>query len=262
MKKNVVMIVVLVIALIGAVALFLYAFNSGRAARPAEHATSSTAMVEQIVLTPKKFTEEGKSSAYQITAEYPEVSGLTDPIIEKKINVAIADRVNEVIADFKQSMASVRVEKGESSTLDIGYTAEHLATLPHLIVFRLTESYFEAGAAHPGQTTETFNFDTRTGQILTLDDLFVPGTPYVEKISEYSIKELKNRLGNEDQISRGAGPDSENFEAFLLTDGGLKIVFNQYQVAAYAAGEQEVMIPYLELFDIISDAGPIGKIVQ
>ncbi|MFR5645408.1 MAG: RsiV family protein [Bilophila wadsworthia] len=47
-------------------------------------------------------------------------------------------------------------------------------------------------------------------------------------------------------------PEAENFSSFALTPEGIRIFFQPYQVAPWAAGSQVVDIP----LDALADAGP------
>ena len=46
-------------------------------------------------------------------------------------------------------------------------------------------------------------------------------------------------------FSDGAKPTPENYAVWNVSADGLVITFNEYQVAAYAAGPQEVVIPFV-----------------
>ncbi|MEN9649127.1 MAG: Peptidoglycan-N-acetylmuramic acid deacetylase PdaC [Candidatus Parcubacteria bacterium] len=266
MKKNLGLIVILIIVFSGASFLYLKAFKKGEEAHQFSHASSTEPVIVQYIeLIPRSFNESSKTSGYEVKATYPEVAGLRNTYAQKTINEIIVKKVQSVISDFKKSLSQAEHEKDEISTLDINFTQERITAIANIVSFRLTEAYYAAGAAHPVQTTETYSFDTRTGRVISLSLLFIPGSDYLQRISTYSISELKKKLGtaaDEDQITRGAGPDAENFPAFVLGDTGIKIIFSQYQVAAYAAGEQEIVVPYGELKEFISKDGPIGTIIQ
>ena len=94
-------------------------------------------------------------------------------------------------------------------------------------------------------------------------DLFNPKSNYLSVISAYCIKDLKdqskkNDMLMEDQIKEGAAPRADNYSAWTITRKGLWITFDPYQVAAYAAGPQHILVPYSVLKDIIKADGPIA----
>jgi hypothetical protein len=65
----------------------------------------------------------------------------------------------------------------------------------------------------------------------------------LQVISDYCVTELTARLGADGWMG-GAGPDLANYKTWNITPSGLVVTFDPYQVAAYAAGPQEVLIPY------------------
>jgi len=119
-------------------------------------------------------------------------------------------------------------------------------------------NFFYLGGAHPGSYYWSTNFDFTTGQELALSDLFAPGSAYLERISENCIQQLVEKL--EFEIwEEGAAPSEENYQDWALTSQGLLIILDEYQVAPYAAGPQQVIVPYDILVDIIHPQGPIGQ---
>jgi hypothetical protein len=129
---------------------------------------------------------------------------------------------------------------------------------------------YYAGAAHPNSYTEVLNFDLKNGKALRLADLFKPGAKYLQVVSTYSINDLKaqakskgpDSMLSDDTIRSGAGPDPKNFKSWTITRKGLSLTFDAYQVAPYAAGPQNVLIPYSALKDIIRSDGPLAGFVK
>jgi len=62
----------------------------------------------------------------------------------------------------------------------------------------------------------------------------------------------------DDLIGSGAGPQADNYSAWSITKKGLWITFDPYQVAAYAAGPQHILVPYSVLKDLIKPDGLIA----
>ncbi len=58
-------------------------------------------------------------------------------------------------------------------------------------------------------------------------------------------------MSDDEWIATGAGPKAENFDSWNITKTGILINFDPYQVAAYAAGPQDVLIPYEEIKSIL-----------
>ncbi len=118
---------------------------------------------------------------------------------------------------------------------------------------------YSDGAAHPYSYTLTYTYDLQRGEPIRLEQLFLPGTDSLGLIASYCQEELTRRdIAFDTLFVTGADPTPENYRNWNITPDGLLISFDPYQVAAYAAGPQEVLIPYAELNSIIDPAGPLA----
>jgi hypothetical protein len=119
------------------------------------------------------------------------------------------------------------------------------------------------GGAHPGDHHDVINYDLTQAKVLDLADLFKSGSDYLEVIAGYSIQELKkNQKILFSNFEAGASPKPENYAAWSITPTGLLVIFEEYQVAPYAAGPQYVLVPYAALADILDPAGPLGQFTR
>jgi len=117
-----------------------------------------------------------------------------------------------------------------------------------MLVLDFDESIF-TGGAHPNHDITTYNFMMPDGWQVFLPEIF-NGRPALDKISALAIADLERQwdaagdmMSDSDWLQSGAGPSWSNFQDFLLLPDKLVIRFPPYQVAAYAAGAQEVEIP-------------------
>ena len=96
----------------------------------------------------------------------------------------------------------------------------------------------------------TRNFLLGAQREIKLEDVFLERSGYLAEISRTAVKILEKKLGfyaKEAWIKEGAGPKEENFARFNLLPGAIIFYFEQYTVAPYAAGVQEVKIPLAQL---------------
>ena len=216
----------------------------------------------------KVIRENNKQSKYSVNAEYPQLEG--DARFDG-FNQQARAMITKDVAAFKTSETESLDETSDlpaetlNSTLDIGYRI-HLAT-DDLISVAFTESQYSRGAAHGSSITVVLNYDVKNRKRLALADLFNSKSNYLSVISAYCIKDLKeqgkkNDMLMEDQIQEGAAARADNYSAWTITRKGLWITFDPYQVAAYAAGPQHVLVPYSALKDMTKPDGPIGKFVR
>ena len=187
-------------------------------------------------------TVEAKSAAYEIAARYPSTGVAA-------IDTEIKAWIDAEAAQFKKQAAPEPGSALGPWTLDIAYTVERNDA--EVLALSFTESTY-TGGAHGSHSFRTYNYLLPDGRRVDLAQI-LDGRKGLAKLSAFAVADLDQRLGGPDGmtdaqwIRRGAGPDWGNFENFLLLSDALKILFPPYQVAAYAAGAQEVRVPLAAL---------------
>jgi len=217
-----------------------------------------------VQITAKVIKDGSKQKLYTVAAEYPQIDG--DARFEG-FNREARALVTKDVAAFKTAETELidttnTSTENQTSTLDMGYDF-HYAT-DNLISVAFSEGSYTRGAAHGNQLTEVLNYDVKSGKKLALGDLFKDKSKYLSVIAAYCQKDLRERAKKPDTlvlpelIESGAGPKADNYRAWNITRKGLWITFDPYNVAAYAAGPQYILVPYSVLKDIIKPDGPIG----
>jgi hypothetical protein len=223
----------------------------------------------------RRISEKNKKLKYEVDAQYPQLTGSTDPNFEK-FNQNVRGLITRKVSDFKKEMTPAAAEptpdpadqtstESLGSDITIGY--EVALARDDLVAIEFTVGSYSAGAAHPNSYTEVVNFDLKNGKALKLADLFQPGAKYLRTLSSYCIQELKKQqsgdgMVDDDWVQKGAGPELTNYDNWTITGKGLAITFDPYQVGPYAAGPQHVLVPYSTLKEIIKPDGPIGQFVK
>lgn len=185
---------------------------------------------------------------YDVEVHYPR-SGLAavDTAVSGWATGLVDDFVNQAEEDFA-SFANDNDRPNWTYSLDLNY--EVARNDGEMFVVGFQEDIF-TGGAHPNHDIETFNFLMPDGWQVFLPEIFDP--PALDRISQLAIADLKSQWSGEDAMSdddwlnTGAGAQWSNFRDFLLLADTLIIDFPPYQVAAYAAGPQEVRIPLSKL---------------
>jgi hypothetical protein len=217
-------------------------------------------------LVSKQVKESNKKLMYEISAQYPQLSGGNNPSFEK-FNQVARGSVTKKVAGFKKDMTPVEgdqppPEGSMGSDLTISY--EVALAQDDLISIKYVVSSYYQGAAHPNTGSDVINYDLKNGKLLKLSDLFKPGSKYLQAIANYCIGDLKKQ-GKEkglmdEEINQGAAATAKNYQSWTITKRGLGITFDAYQVGPYAAGPQYVLVPYSSLKDLINPEGPIGQL--
>ncbi len=219
-------------------------------------------MVEPVELKSSTVNEESQAPIYKITAQTPYLDPSTDPKVQA-FNEAVKSIVDGEVAAFKGGMAEMPAEPiSAGSSFDIQH--QLIGQKGNIWSIQFNINGYADGAAHPYHYSITFNYDLQNGKQLTLDDLFLPNSNYLQALSDISKAELATRdIAFDDEIQKGADPLAENYRNWNLSNEGfLVITFDEYQVAAYAAGPQTVTIPFSSLTQVINAQGPLAPFLQ
>ncbi len=114
------------------------------------------------------------------------------------------------------------------------------------LVFNI--SYF-TGGAHPTYETKTINYNIKNNNFITIDNLINKDKNILNKLSTYSREYFNNnnlfkeKIVN-DMMLEGTTGAKENYQRFNLSNDGLIIYFERYQIAPYYYGDYSITIPY------------------
>lgn len=211
--------------------------------------------------------DESKKLRYSVETRLPQLTG--DAARADKFNQTVRSFTVKQVAAFKKNasemaadpdLAKLRTADAPPNTMEIDYTINFANSNFVSLLF----SFYEfTGGAHGNTATAAFNYDLQRGRLVGLGELFKPGANYLKVISDYCVGELKKlNVSDDEWIKNGAGPKPENYDSWNITPQGLRITFDAYQAAAYAAGPQEVIVPYSLLKDLIKPDGLLAQFVK
>ena len=222
-------------------------------------------------LVSKQIKENNKKLNYEISVQYPQLNGGSNPNLEK-LNQAARAAVTRKVAGFKKDVAPEEGENTEEtrpadsmgSDLTIAYSVA--LAQDDLVSVEFSVSSYYQGAAHPNSYADVLNFDLKNGKVLKLSDLFKPGTKYLQTIANYCIADLKKQASDKgltpEEIDKGAAAKADNYLGWTITKRGIGISFDPYQVGPYAAGPQSVIVPYSDLKDLINPDSPVAQFAK
>jgi hypothetical protein len=224
--------------------------------------TAALSISQQVTLTSVPINETNPGSGfpqYTITAQIPQLTGSDDPRV-LAFNQRLNDLVTHEVDVWRQSFQQLPLTPlSNGSFLDLTYSASQTG---ELWSFKFDSSFYADTAAHPGLISTTLNYDLEHGRELTLADLFLPSSNYLDVISKYCISELGKQPFFEAPFSDGAKPTPENYRNWNITPAGLLITFDTYQVGPGAAGPQAITVPYNELTSVIDAQGPLSVMIS
>ena len=176
-------------------------------------------------------------------------------------NARIAAVVRGEVAGFEHEFATPgKRHAPEGPSTLVGFVTTDFDA-PSLVQLSLSSYTFPAGAAHGVSGLVTLAFLPASGTELQLGDLFRPGSDWLGLLSRMSRQLLTRQLGTLSDpsfIDPGTTAKAANFAGWALTPWGLSITFGDYQVAPYAAGTPEILIPYASLAALARPGGAIG----
>ncbi|MCC5792208.1 MAG: DUF3298 domain-containing protein [Legionellaceae bacterium] len=107
---------------------------------------------------------------------------------------------------------------------------------------RLNFSLFNRGAAHPNHWVEVLNFHKE--ESLSLADLLAQEKD-LEKLAAYCQQALlKKDWADEKWIKEGTAATVDNYQNWVFSADGIRVIFDTYQVAPYVFGPQELSLPF------------------
>ena len=207
-----------------------------------------------------KVTDAGSSpSCGSWTVEFakPVVSGVQTA---DTMNAAITDKVTAFITDFKSKLAS----GGGAGPCSLKGGYQVSLSSSSLIGISFSEVIYLGGAS-TGTVAGSINFSVSSGATVALADLMTSPAAGSAALSTQSRALLPAALmGDVDTgaINAGTTPDMANFEkAWAFTSAGLKLTFQELQVASAVSGTPSVVIPWASLKSVINPSGPAGPLV-
>jgi hypothetical protein len=199
------------------------------------------------------YEENHENPPSSITAVIPQLEGGDDPRVQA-FNEAVNLLMAGEIESFKNGLVSMSTPPLIAvSTFDSTYQVIYQGGDLWSVKFDM--AIYADGAAHPGNLVKTFNYDFAHSRSISLVELFLANSQFLEVLSDYCSIELSTRDIAFNETTVGAEPTFQNYRNWNITPEGLMITFERGQVTAYAAPEQVVIVPYSVLESIVNPQG-------
>ena len=228
---------------------------------------------KRVVLSPKN--EQLTQGELVLEVAYPQfklgdstqnIEGL-NKMIKTLIDTTIARHFSQgqgLSAEADEKNDTVRVKAEEISMYSSNAAAASRGLYIAYKIHKQAPDYVEiefgfneyTGGAHGMNYTSTIHYDVANKKDLAFADLFASNSSFLNQISQTTINELmakKDQIGTDSSfVYAGAGAKEENFRNFLTTNDSLRLLFDPYAVAPYAAGPQVIKIPFSKLESILN----------
>lgn len=161
--------------------------------------------------------------------------------------ISVSEAVSQFDAEYK---AFKKDFQDSSQKWEVKVDGEVVHDSPEIICVSL-KSYIDTGGAHGNGGITYLNFNPETGAALHLNDIISNQTQF-KKIAEKAFKDQTQPKDSKETI--------EDFffgEGFQLpsnigfTKDGLVLLYNNYEIASYAQGITQIVLPYDQVKELL-----------
>jgi len=127
----------------------------------------------------------------------------------------------------------------------------------NLTVIELNTGQYITGAAHGVSATQFLNWDNSARKVLGMADILQPGRErqYEQALRDAHARWLaRNPDAQDDPQAYDRLWPFQPSDNFALTDAGVVVKYNSYEIAPYSAGQPELTIPYPALRGVLKPA--------
>lgn len=174
-----------------------------------------------------------------------------------ELNQEVKKYAGGIIKSYQSDVASI--EDGENGNEAVDSSYQVVTDNDRLFALRIDTSIVMAGS---NQYTKIYNVDKKTGNTITLNDLFQKDSDYLNRISEEIKKQMKENMEKDSNLQYFLDKDVDDYSFdgikndvnfYVNKDGKLTIVFDKYEVAPGYMGIVEFTIPTNVISDIAKD---------
>jgi hypothetical protein len=212
---------------------------------------------ETVLVESEKGCSSDTSACARFEVSYPVFNKLSD-----KVRPRIIEEINRVITSEDASLqkagdkfiADFRKFNAETPHSGLGWFFEAdvtVLTYSDKVISLQVESDSFTGGAHGAHQIKFVNIHAEDGSPYVLSDFFKPG--FEEALAMLAEKAFREARDIGDGVSfeeAGFGFPNNTFSLtsnFGFRPEGIVFFYNEYELAAYAAGSTEILIPYEEL---------------
>ena len=181
------------------------------------------------------------------TVYYPQVALIGNKAWEFQINRIIRDQVRGMIGTQSGDTPSLVEEM-------FGFY-EIKNNQRNVLSLSLSNYSYYNGAAHGMTIIKSLTFDFVKKKLCTLQDLFIPGSNYVERISKLIQIQIEQRDIPLLEDFTSINPN----QPFYIADKSLVIYFQLYEITSYAVGFPMFPISVFDLQDLIDENSPLAR---
>jgi hypothetical protein len=183
-----------------------------------------------------------------VLVRYPEIDGMADTTLQNQINAQLYNLFVTVRKDITPE---------DYLVVDDSFSAK---LIKHLLIVERTGYDYYYGAAHGMPIMDYYYIDMTTGVSYQLKDLFLEGSDYAAKINQMITDEMNADIeSGESMYFPETFTGITDTQYFMLDEDALTVYFYPYDIAAYAAGFPQFVIPFTDIDEFINKEGAFWK---
>jgi hypothetical protein len=197
-----------------------------------------------------------ESELVKINIKYPIIRGTSNKKVESRLNEKFKnDAFNFKDEIEKQASENYEISKKQGfpfrtfeamQDFKVTFNKNNILSIPITI-----DSY--TGGAHGTTIIQPNNIDLLNGKWLSLKDLFKGGTDYKNIV----IKEITEEINKTPEYYFPNALETvqklDDSQPFYLTEDSIVIYYGHYDIAPYASGIREFVIPFVEFKGGVKD---------
>jgi len=206
-----------------------------------------------------KFEETSIQRKEPVSIEviYPKLNDASD--VSSKINQGIASNIASQIAFFDEETDSLTLDnaiaqfenrfiqfkndfEADATPWEVNVNSEVVFQSPNVITVSI-DSYTYTGGAHGNSVVTLLNLDPVTGDLYTQNELFKKSPDFIKLVEDYFKTETTSK-SNDNPGNYFFGEDFKLPENIGFNEKGVIFLYNTYELASYAQGITEFIIPY------------------
>lgn len=224
-----------------------------------------------------KLSEDGQDAIsvkvkleYPVEGASPEVlSKMTEAIIgytvgsmdgvDSNVEKVVNDYVDVTVEAYKDACRElIRIREQEEDGAYQGmlnwedYVEGYFAGSHKNAISYIVYAYSYDGGAHGDEGEYAMVFDTKTGNLITEDDYFIPGYEY--ELSQMLSAHLREAFPDPDDYETLFMKDIESNGNFSVSDEGVTYIYSPYEIGPHSLGTIRVNIPWEEISAILKDS--------
>lgn len=220
--------------------------------------TSANAEVDSLKIIRKDFYQATDDTSAYVKIFYPQINGLNNPEIEKKINSFLETEFMQAKSWFDDFVADTDYTSEFPPDWVFSFETDFNVTYNSKKFLSIVLNYYEfTGGAHGNYYSVGYNIRTSDGEVLNLPDILKPNS--LQALSEFCSEEILNMFDANSLNEAGLFEDELNIsdeQDFYITPDALVLQFDPYEIAPYAMGSIDVELKFNKIKNILKENLP------